>query len=304
MKIGITLGDPAGVGPEVVVKALKKIGTRNYLVIGPDDVFQTEARKQQLALASVNLIDTGAVGRYQFGRVQKNCGAAAFAALRQGVALLQEGEIAALVTAPVSKAALRLAGFSWPGQTEFLAAMLGCRRFAMLAWTPRFKVIFVTIHLPIARVPLAITTAGVREKIVLLHRFLQQEGKRQPRIGVFALNPHGEEFSLGEEKKIARALRQAGRQRIRVSGPLPADTVFAHLDEFDGFVAMFHDQAMIPAKLIAGGAGVNVTLGLPRIRTSPLHGVAFDIAGRGVASARSMIAALQLARRITCSQLK
>jgi 4-hydroxythreonine-4-phosphate dehydrogenase len=296
--VGITLGDPAGIGPEITIKALKKIKNRNLLLIGSRQVLTQESERLAIQFKSLPILDTGPVGRYHYGQVQKNCGRAALSALDLGVNLLRENGIAALITAPVSKAALRLAGFKFPGQTEFLAARLGARRYAMLAWSPRFKVIFVTIHLPLARVAEEITTNGVLEKIGLLNQFLNQEGKAHPAIGVFALNPHADEFSLGEETIIRRAVSRAKQQGINVTGPLPADSVFAHLDNFDGFVAMYHDQAMIPAKLLAKGAGVNVTLGLGKIRTSPLHGVAFDIAGTGNARPDSMIAAIRLAQKL------
>ncbi len=297
--VGITLGDPAGVGPEITVKALKKIGGRGLLLIGSRQVLEQEAAHYNLKSESLPFIDTGPVGRYRYGQIQKNCGDAALKALEYGVTLLRENSIAALVTAPVSKAALRLAGFQFPGQTEFLAARLGVKRYAMLAWSPRFKVIFVTIHLPLARVSQEIKTGPVLEKIILLNHFLHQEGKQRPAIGVLAFNPHADEFSLGEEKIIRHAVSRAKQQGINAVGPLPADSVFARLDSFDGFVAMYHDQAMIPAKLLAKGAGVNVTLGLGKIRTSPLHGVAFDIAGQGNASPASMIAAIRLARKLS-----
>jgi 4-hydroxythreonine-4-phosphate dehydrogenase len=235
------------------------------------------------------------------GRAQRNCGAAAFACLEAGVRELGACRVSALVTAPVSKAALRMAGFRWPGQTEFLAERLGARRHAMLAWTPRFKAVFVTIHLPLARVARCITAPAVAEKVSLLDRFLRQASgaeRRTPHIGVFALNPHAAEFTLGEEKRIVAGIALARKAGVMADGPFPADSVASRLGDFDGWVAMYHDQAMIPAKLLGRGAGVNVTLGLGRIRTSPLHGVAFDIAGRGVASPGSMLAAIRLARRL------
>jgi 4-hydroxythreonine-4-phosphate dehydrogenase len=296
--IGITIGDPAGIGPEITLKALKGINCRDILIIGSRQVLKREAEKAGLNIEGIPLVDTGSLGKYEYGEVQKKCGAQALSALELGVDLLKNGKVAALVTAPVSKEALRLAGFQYPGQTEFLARKLRSRRYAMLAWSPFFKVIFVTIHLPIAKVPGQITAQAVLEKILLLNEFLQLEGKSQPKIGVLALNPHGEEFSLGEERQIRQALGEAQQRLVNAIGPLPADSVFARRSDFDGFVAMYHDQAMIPAKLLARGVGVNVTLGLGKIRTSPLHGVAFDIAGKGMANPSSMVAAIRLARRL------
>ncbi|MEO0070809.1 MAG: 4-hydroxythreonine-4-phosphate dehydrogenase PdxA [candidate division WOR-3 bacterium] len=296
--VGITMGDPAGIGPEIILKALRGTKRKNIVLIGSLAVFEEEKKRLRINTDLPQIIDTGSVGKYQMGRVEKNSGVAALKALELGVTLLKEEKIAALVTAPVAKEALRLAGFSYPGQTELLAARLGVRRYAMLAWSPNFKVVFVTIHLPIAQVSRHITTAAVREKIYLLDKFLRLEGSRHPKIAVFALNPHSEEFSLGEEKKIAQAVTWARKQGIIADGPFPADSLFARGKEFDGFVAMYHDQAMIPAKILSKGKGVNVTLGLGKIRTSPLHGVAFDIAGKGIASASSMLAAIKLAQHL------
>lgn len=304
MRLGITLGDPAGIGPEVVLKALARTDPRGVVLIGSREVIEKEARRLKLGIPEVEFLDTGPVGAYRPGRVQKSCGRAAWRALEVGARLLKEGALAGLVTAPVSKQALRLAGFPFPGQTELLARRLGARRYAMLAWSPYFKVIFVTIHLPLARVARHITARAVREKITLLDDFLRREkGKRarpgyRPRIAVLALNPHGAEFSCGEEARIQRAIAAARRRGSAVQGPFPADALFAQRERFDGFVAMYHDQAMIPAKILSRGRGVNTTLGLGRVRTAPLHGVAFDIAGRGVAAPHSMLAAIQLARRL------
>lgn len=296
--LGITIGDPAGIGPEITLKALLGAKRGGLILIGSLEVFEKEKKRLRIKTDLPQIVDTGPVGKYQMGRLQKNCGVAALKALELGVALLKEGRIGALVTAPVAKEALRLAGFSYPGQTELLAARLGVRRYAMLAWSPAFKAVFVTIHLPIARVSQYITTTAVKEKIYLLNEFLRLEGIRLPRIAVLALNPHSKEFSLGEEKRIAQAVTWSRNQGIIASGPFSADSIFARRKEFDGLVAMYHDQAMIPAKILSGGKGVNVTLGLGKIRTSPLHGVAFDIAGKGIASASSMLAAIKLARHL------
>ena len=271
-------------------------------IIGPRDVFERE-QKRLRTRADLDLIDDSVEGpgRYQYGRPQARCGNTALLALEMGVYRLLKGRISALVTAPVSKEALRTAGFTWPGQTEFLAARLGAKGHAMLAWTPKFKVAFVTIHEPLARVSRHITAAAVAQKTGLLDRFLRDTGVRRPRICVMAFNPHAREFSLGEEKRIADGVARAREAGIDAIGPVPADAAVASVTRpipFDGFVAMYHDQAMIPAKLLGRDRGVNVTLGLGRVRTSPLHGVAFDIAGRGIASAGSMLAAIRLARRL------
>jgi 4-hydroxythreonine-4-phosphate dehydrogenase len=174
----------------------------------------------------------------------------------------------------------------------------------MLAWTPRFKAVFVTIHLPLAYVNRHVTPDTVAEKAVLLDAFLRREAAGvkhhagHPRICCLAFNPHGREFTRGEENWIADGVAIACKAGVDAYGPVPADAALAHIENWDGFVAMYHDQAMIPAKLLAHGRGVNATLGLGRIRTSPLHGTAFDIAGKGKADPRSMLEAIRLARKL------
>ncbi len=298
--IGITMGDPAGIGPEIVLKALAGSARRGIRILGSKRVFVQEQQRLGTSIDAVRAVDdvAGDIGGFSMGRPQENCGQAALRCLELGVELLNKGEIDALVTAPVSKEALRLAGFKWPGQTEFLAQSLGSASYAMLAWTPKFKVVLVTTHLPLEQVSRHITAQLVAEKAVLLDRFLRTEGVVKPRVAVMALNPHAAEFSQGEEDRILEGIRLAQRAGVDASGPFPADALFARVREFDGHVAMYHDQAMIPAKLLGKGAGVNVTLGLSRVRTSPLHGVAFDIAGTGRAKATSMRAAIRLALRL------
>jgi 4-hydroxythreonine-4-phosphate dehydrogenase len=311
--IGITVGDPAGIGPEIILKALERLPRLRPRVFGPRDVFEREQRRLRVEV-DLDLVDDSVEGpgRYEYGRPQARCGGTALLALEMGVYRLLKGGIRALVTAPVSKEALRMAGFRWPGQTEFLAERLGRRRHAMLAWTPKFKVVFVTIHEPLARVSRKVTSAAVTEKTELLNEFLCDTGVKRPRICVMAFNPHGVEFSLGEEERITAGVARARRAGINAVGPVPADAAVAGLSRvrpssfvlcpsdlpYDGYVAMYHDQAMIPAKLLGRDRGVNLTLGLGHVRTSPLHGVAFDIAGKGVASAGSMLAAIQLAQRL------
>jgi len=313
LPLGITVGDPAGIGPEIVLKALERMPRLRPRIIGPRDVFEREQKRLRTDI-DLNLVDDSVEGpgRYEYGKPQALCGSTALLALEMGAYRLLKGHIGALVTAPVSKEALRMAGFRWPGQTEFLAERLGSKRHAMLAWTLKFKVVFVTIHEPLARVGRHITAAAVAEKAELLDRFLRDTGVTRPRICVMALNPHGAEFSLGEEERISVGVARARKAGINAVGPVPADAALSALSHvrrssfvlcpsdlpFDGYVAMYHDQAMIPAKLLGRDQGVNLTLGLGHIRTSPLHGVAFDIAGRGIASPGSTLAAIRLARRL------
>ncbi|MCX6840852.1 MAG: 4-hydroxythreonine-4-phosphate dehydrogenase PdxA [candidate division WOR-3 bacterium] len=306
------MGDSAGIGPEIVLKALSRRPRRRCRVFGSLAVFEREQQRlgTKVDLSCVEDV-AERLGTFKMGRAQRNCGAAAFACLEVGIQELKSSGVSALVTAPVSKEALRMAGFRWPGQTEFLAERLGAKRHAMLAWTPTFKVVFVTIHEPLARVSRHITAAAVAEKTALLDRFLRDSGVTRPRICVMAFNPHAAEFSLGEEARIAEGVARARKAGINAVGPTPADAAVSVLSRvrnssfvlrpsdlpYDGFVAMYHDQAMIPAKLLGRDHGVNLTLGLGHIRTSPLHGVAFDIAGKGIASSGSMLAAIRLAQR-------
>jgi len=262
-RIGITLGDPAGIGPEVITKALAsgKLDHRfEYEIIGNARAPRRDARKW---------IISGA----------KRCLA---------------GELVALVTGPIIKEIVE----PWPGQTELLAHLAGTQKFAMLLAAGNLRVALVTTHQPVSKVAKLITRKKIIEVIELTREFCQKFGIHQPRIAVAGLNPHaGEGGLLGHEEKriIAPAVKQA-----QALGPFPADTVFyrAHHGEFDAVVAMYHDQGLGPFKLIAFDTGVNVTLGLPFIRTSPDHGTAPDIAGKNIARPDGMIAAINLAAKL------
>ncbi len=315
LPLGLSCGDPAGIGPEVILRSLDRLPKLKVRIIGPLAVFE-RAQRQLKTRVDLSLVDDAlqSPGRFDYGKVQKSCGTTSLLALELGTHLLKNNEISALVTAPVSKESLRLAGFTFPGQTEFLASRLGAHHTAMLAHTPRFKAVFVTIHLPLAHASRHITPEAVLEKIRLLDEFLKRESPAVKRsaIGVLAFNPHAREFSLGEEDWIAEAVSAARKAGIDAYGPLPADAAIAALSaprsldrsttgalpKYSAFVCMYHDQAMIPAKLLGRDEGVNATLGLGRIRTSPLHGTAFDIAGKGIARPGSMLAAIHLALRL------
>ncbi len=290
-RIGITLGDVAGIGPEIVAKALAsgKLGKRfDYEVIGDQ---RTKRRAD-----AVDWVVQGA----------RRC---------------LSGELAALVTAPISKQLLHDAGYRFEGHTELLAHLARTKRFAMMLVggppSPRtvsglrraspLRVALVTIHVPLAKVPRLISAKRIVEVIELTHDACKRFGIRQPKIGVAGLNPHAGEGGLlgGEERRIiGPAVRRAARRFPGVTGPWPADTLFhkAYRGEFDAVVAMYHDQGLAPLKMIAFDTGVNLTLGLPFIRTSPDHGTAFDIAGKGIANPASMIAAISLAARLALSR--
>jgi 4-hydroxythreonine-4-phosphate dehydrogenase len=281
VKVGITCGDPAGIGPEIVRAALQSSRLPpgvEYVVIGSSDAF--------------------APGKPGLASAQH-----AFAALEESVMLARSGEIQAVVTGPVSKKWLHAAGFPFPGQTEFFASRCGVTDFAMCLTGGKITVALVTAHLPLVDVSRVLTRSEIVRVGHLLATFLIHRRIRHPRIAVAGLNPHaGEGGDLGWEEieVIAPAvefLRRSLEPTVEISGPHAADTLFHRVlhGEFDAVLCMYHDQGLIPLKLHAFDEGVNVTLGLPFPRTSPDHGTAFEIAGKGIARERSMIAAIRLA---------
>ncbi len=282
--IGITLGDAAGIGPEVTAAALRSgrlDGRFRYRMIGSCPAAEP-------------------------GRPNTATARAALESLEESVKLLVAGEIAAVVTAPVCKAALAAEGFAFPGQTEFYADRLAAPDFVMCLTGPHLTVGLVTIHEPLRRVPEMITPEAIVRTGRLLARFVERRGKANPRIAVAGLNPHaGEDGNMGMEEIgiIQPAVEQlrALVPHATFSAPLPPDTLFhqAARGTWDAVICMYHDQGLIPLKLLDFDTAVNVTLGLPCVRTSPDHGTAFGIAGQGIASAESMIAALNLAAELS-----
>jgi 4-hydroxythreonine-4-phosphate dehydrogenase len=283
LRVGITLGDCAGIGPEIVDAALKS----DRLPDKPEYVV---------------------IGKYpdcSLGKPTLETARAAAAALEEAVTLARRGALAAVVTGPVHKARMYEAGFKFPGQTEFFAERCGVKNFAMLLTGGKITVALVTAHLPLRKVPSALKRSEIVRVGLLLVDFLHRRSKKTPRIAVAGLNPHaGESGKLGREEIeiIAPAVEELqssirNPQSAVLSGPLSADTVFhrAAEGEFDAVLCMYHDQGLIPLKLHAFHTGVNVTLGLPFPRTSPDHGTAFDIAGKGIARPDSMIAAITVA---------
>jgi len=315
--IGVTIGDVSGIGPEIVLKALAQIKNpeRNIRLIGSRQLLAELATQLKIKINIENLVydiplfaEKNPVNpvKVKFGKPQKQCGIASALQLHLASHLLKTGKIKGVVTAPVSKTALSLAGFPFPGQTEYFASEFGVKKYGMLAWSKELKIILVTIHKPLKDVPKLITEQNVLEKIKLLNDyFVHYEKKRKPKIGVLALNPHAFEFSCGAEDKILKAIKQARKLGISADGPVPADSAFSSFSvngsrtTYHGFVSMYHDQGMLPVKLLSQGSGVNTTLGLPFIRTSPLHGVAFDIAGKGIANPDAMLNAIQLCQKLT-----
>ncbi len=275
--LGLTAGDPTGVGPELITRCLADAGL-------PDGV------------------DFRLVGPQQGhtpGRPTPESARAAWDALEEAARFLQDGTIQGIVTGPVHKESLHAIGFPFPGQTEFFAARSGTENFAMCLTGGPLTVALATIHVPLRDVPALLRTSEIIRVGKLLQTFLHQRLGRTPRIAVAGLNPHaGENGRFGDEEQtiIAPAVRELAAQG-EFTGPLSPDTVFhrAAAGEFDGVLCMYHDQGLIPLKLLAFDTGVNVTLGLPFPRTSPDHGTAFDLAGTGRANHRSMLAAIHLA---------
>jgi 4-hydroxythreonine-4-phosphate dehydrogenase len=318
--LALTMGDPAGIGPEIVVRALTdptaagfcralvvgdaRIMERHRALFAPGLSFRVVDRPgfDLTASGAVGLVDTGAVpeGGAPWGMPTADGGAAAVACIERASALALAGEVDAIVTAPIAKAAIRLAGSPFPGHTEMLAALTGTRDYAMMLAGGGLRVSLATIHLPLARVPAELDRGRIVSVIRLTAGAVARLGYRAPRIAVCGLNPHaGEDGMFGSEDKdiIAPAVADARSEGIDAVGPLPADTVFhrALRGDFAAVVAMYHDQGLGPLKTIAFDEGVNVTLGLPIIRTSPDHGTAYDIAGKGSASPQSFLAAMRMA---------
>jgi len=282
-RIAITVGDPAGIGPEVASKAA--------------------ADARVLAACEPVIYAPPQVTRFAPGVLSAEAGRAAYDVIVRAVADAQRGDVQAIATAPVNKEAFRLAGLGWSGHTDLLAHLTGAPTVAMMFHSEALRVVLATVHIALADVPRALTAASLEATIDLTARELPRFGIERPRIGVAGLNPHAGEhglFGLEEETALRPAIAACRARGVDVDGPFPADTIFvrARRGDFDVVVACYHDQGLIPVKLVAFGQAVNVTLGLPIVRTSVDHGTAFDIAGRGIADPESMISAVLLAARL------
>lgn len=308
--IGLTLGDPAGIGPEICLAALADHELESELrlvCIGPERFKPTSiervAEPTRAVLAGRDShvwCATECAAGVEVGRVQREGGRAALAALRRGVDLATRHAVDALVTAPVSKEALHLAGERVEGQTELLARWSGVERYEMIAIAGALRVMLLTRHMPLAAALACVTRERVLDHLVLLDDTLRRLGFARPKIALAGLNPHaGERGILGTEEleRLEPAVADARVRGLDVAGPLSPDTVFlrAFRGEFDGVLALYHDQAFIPVKLAAPDTGLTLIAGLPYLRISPAHGTAFDIAGRGVASPRNLFVALRRA---------
>ena len=303
---GITMGDAAGIGPEVVLKALNDKSIQklaNFIVIGNSSVLKKTARLSKIKLQDVTLLEVGSISKLVFGSSVEAYGALALDCLKQALRLIEAKSIDVLVTAPVNKHTITEAGYKFLGHTEYLAKACNLKNFAMMLVGGPLRVTLVTRHIALKNVARSLTVKKIYEAICLTaHALKKYFGISRPRIGVCALNPHsGEEGIMGqEEKRIIQPAILKARSISRIAGPLPADSLFysAFQNKFDAVIAMYHDQGLIPLKMLAFHQGVNLTLGLPFIRTSPDHGSAYDIAGKNKANPGSMIEAIKLAVKI------
>lgn len=330
-RIAITIGDPAGIGPEVVTKAVLLLALQNYfpLVIGDICVIENAIKTFNIPLKTrviedsndffLNIrnqkskirnwdgtlccIDTRSLAAFVKGKPHADNGAACVGYIRKAVQLAMDKKIDAIVTAPISKEALRLGGYSWPGHTEMIAEMTKSKDYAMMLVGGNLKVILVTTHTALRNVPESITKDRVLNVIRLAKRACLMLGIEKPKIAVAGLNPHAGEsgiFGMEEIKEIAPAIEKAREEGINAEGPYSPDIVFhkAYNKKTDIVVCMYHDQGLIPLKMVAFDKGVNVTVGLPIVRTSPDHGTAYDIAWKGTANPSSMVQAIKMALRL------
>lgn len=313
-RIAVTMGDPAGIGGEIIVKALPCLGDTSIpVIIGDRSLVNLSFQKftetgggllkpyGEGDRGDCEIVDCAAVGdAVQYGTTSAQYGRASYAYIVEALERITAGEVAGLVTCPISKAAIHQAGIDFPGHTEMLAHFGGVSDYVMMMANRQMKVSLVTIHIPLKDVPAAITVQNVLKVIVVTDTSLRERfGIAQPYIKVCGLNPHaGEQGIIGnEEDAINEAIRRAQLSGVFVEGPFPADTLF-HKQDCDAYVAMYHDQGLIPVKTVDFERTVNITLGLPFVRTSPGHGTGFDIAGKGLASPTGLIEAYRVAEHM------
>ena len=320
--IAITLGDFNGIGPEIAVKAAAHASIRKIcipLLVGPLNIFEHVREKLKLRTklartafplkenASTFVLDVGdgLWADIHYGEVTKSGGKSAGTSIEKAVELCTSGKASAVVTAPVSKEAMQLAGYSFPGQTEMIALLSRSTRVAMMLVSSKMRIGLVTIHAPLRSVPSNISREKIVEKTTIVDESLKKNFRiKKPRIGVLSLNPHaGEHGILGTEEQdiITPAIDDLQSAGIEAHGPLSADAFFGTgaYKTYDAIIAMYHDQGLIPVKMSSFGTTVNFSAGLQIIRTSPGHGTAYDIAGKGKADISSMIEAIKLAVRFT-----
>jgi len=343
IRIAVTMGDASGIGPEIAVKMFKhnNIGAMaDVFVIGdlfpllgaqrnisrntairpiPASKFsvQKHGGNKDIKLSKdrniINLLDMNILGPEDYcpGEMSPKAAKAAYLYVRKAIELAKSGMIDAIVTAPINKEAFHSAGINYPGHTEILGKFTGTKDFVMMLAGEKLKVTLVTVHRSIKSVPGLLSAEKILKTISVTHKSLKQDfGIKSPRIAVLGLNPHsgeGGKFGNEEQKIIAPAIKKAVKKGIDARGPFPADTIFSRIvekNDFDAAVCMYHDQGLIPVKLLYFDTGVNITLGLPFVRTSPDHGTAYDIAGTGRASELSILSALKAAIQIAKNRKK
>lgn len=304
--IGISMGDPCGIGPEIIAKSLSYPQIRdlaNFIIIGDLSVYKKYSKKNHKNCTFVDLKNIQPKD-LKIGTINKQSGLASLAYLEKAVELLKSGEITSIVTAPVCKEAISLSHPDFCGHTEFFAKAFNTKSFGMMFLAPSIRLLLATRHLPLTRAANNITTDLIYETIALADKTLKQTFRiKKPSIAVLGLNPHaGEGGLLGKEEAdiIIPAIKKAIKNKISAKGPFPSDTFFIDRNiKHDMIIAMYHDQGLIPIKTLYFTQLVNFTIGLPIIRTSPAHGTAFDIAGKDKADPASMIASIKLAAHLS-----
>ncbi len=307
-KIAITMGDPTGIGPEIVIKAISDPDVLHMckpVILGDERILmdaittlEAGSLNPEVRIKNLSNFDPAKI---EYGKPDKACGEAMVAYIKGAVSMIRDNEAEAVVTAPINKEAINRSGLDFIGHTEFLADLTKAEKFCMMLASDKLRVSLVTTHAPLKDVPGLLSREKIVEKTMLTYRaMVELFGISSPRIGVASLNPHGGEkgiFGEEEETIIRPAVEEAKHSGANVEGPLPSDTLFckAHEGAYDAVVAMYHDQGLIPLKLLSFGESVNVTLGLPVIRTSVDHGTAYDIAGKGVADPTSLVNAIKMA---------
>jgi 4-phospho-D-threonate 3-dehydrogenase / 4-phospho-D-erythronate 3-dehydrogenase len=304
-RVAITIGDPAGIGPEIALKALAEPAVRASCVpvlIGPRSLLATVAARLSLSLPE-HICDIASTAEIIPGRISAAAGAVAAAAIEEAIAGTRAGRYAALVTNPIHKQAIHAAGVPFPGHTEWLAARCGVRGETMLMYHDELAVALATCHLPLQAVPAALSPQRLIGVGRLLHAALRRIRGKAPRLAICGFNPHAGEGGLfgHEDEVVVPAVYELLQLGIDCEGPLPPDTAFtpAARKRYDGIIALYHDQGLIPFKALHFDTGVNVTMGLPIVRTSVDHGTAFDIAWQGVAQHTSLVSAIALAARLS-----
>lgn len=322
--IGITMGDPSGIGPEIILKSFERSGIRNKRIVVIGDYNIMQAVHDVLKIKSfklhrisnitecifsyqlLNILDLHLIDMHEFrpGIVQAKSGNAAFEAIRNTVDLAKNKEIDAIVTAPLNKEAMHLAGHNWPGHTEILASLTDTKDYAMLLYDKKLCVIHVSTHVSLFEAITGLKRNRIEKVIELANGIMKRLHVGEPRIAVAGINPHsGENGLFGNEEinEIIPAINNMKGKGINVEGPCPPDTVFlqAVKGKYDIVVAMYHDQGHIPLKLLGFDSGVNVTVGLPFVRTSVDHGTAFEIAWQGKANENSMVEAIKLSIKLS-----